>query len=54
MAQHIRLPGQDQEGSGTACNVLCVQVSCCVPVQRETPTEEKAHGKSSLAHCSIY
>lgn len=47
MAQYIRLPGQDQERSGAARNVLCVQVGCCVPVQRETQTEEKAHGKSS-------
>lgn len=45
MAQYLRLPGKDQEGSGAACNVLCVQVSCCVPVQRETAAEEETHGQ---------
>jgi len=54
VAQHIRLLGQDQEGSGAACNVLFVQISCCVPVQRETQTEEEAHGKSSSTHCNMY
>lgn len=45
MAQYLRLPWKDQEGSGAACNVLCVQVSCCVPVQRETEAEEETHGQ---------
>lgn len=45
MAQYLRLPRKDQEGSGAACNVLCVQVSCCVPVQRETEAEEETHGQ---------
>ena len=45
MAQYLRLPWKDQEGSGAACNVLCVQVSCCVPVQRETAAEEETHGQ---------
>jgi hypothetical protein len=45
MAQHLRLPWKDQEGSGATCNVFCVQVSCCVPVQRETEAEEETHGQ---------
>lgn len=45
MAQYLRLPWKDQERSGAACNVLCVQVSRCVPVQRETEAEEKTHGQ---------
>lgn len=45
MAQYLRLPRKDQKGSGAACNVLCVQVSCCVPVQRETEAEEETDGQ---------
>jgi hypothetical protein len=53
MAQHLGFPWQDQEGAGTACNVLCFQVSCCVPVQREAQTEEKTHGKFSSTNYNI-
>ena len=45
MAKYLRLPRKDQEGFGAACNVLRVQVSCCVPVQRETEAEEETHGQ---------
>lgn len=63
MAQHLRLPGQNQEGFGTACNVLRIQICCGIPVQGKTEAEEKVnHSKYILRvfssyskfNCSIY
>ena len=49
MAEHQRLLGQDQEGSGTACHVLCFQDSRGFLVQGEAQTEkEVTHGTYSL------
>lgn len=47
MAQHLGLSGQDQEGTGTACHVLCVQVSSGVPVQGATASKEEVDGNKA-------
>lgn len=45
MAEYLGFPRKNQEGIGTACNVLCVQVSGGVFVQGTIASEEEANGK---------
>jgi len=47
MAEHLGLPGQDQEGSGATCYVLCVQVGGGVPLQRAAASKEEVDGKTA-------
>ena len=43
MAEHLRLSWEDQERSGTACYVLCLQDSCGLPLQRKAQTQKEIY-----------
>ena len=48
MAEYLRLFGQNQEGLGAACHVLCLQVGCGLFVQGTFAPEEKVDGMKTL------
>lgn len=48
MAQHLRLPGQNQERLRASRNVLCVQISRRLPMQGTPQTEKETDGKLTL------
>ena len=43
VAQHLGLPGEDQEGAGAARHVLRLQDRRRLPLQGETQAKEKVH-----------
>lgn len=45
MAQHLGLPGKNQEGLGTSRDVLCLQISRSLPLQGTPQTEKEINGK---------
>ena len=51
MAEHLRLSWEDQERSGTACYVLCLQDSCGLPLQRKAQTQKEIYHCKCLTFC---
>ena len=48
VAQHLRLLGQDQEGSGAPRNVLRIQDGRRVPMQGEAQAEEEINHSKTI------
>ena len=54
MAEHLRLPGQDQEGPRAARHVLRLQVGRRLPLQGEAQAEEEvAHRELCFCEFTI-